>query len=73
MKRGWFGPRRIGWGAAPTSWEGWLATGVMVLALIGVSVGFGDRSNDWIGQMAVLAIYSVVVLLTYRRDARTPF
>ncbi|MDP3403204.1 MAG: hypothetical protein Q8S03_00860 [Brevundimonas sp.] len=73
MKRGWFGPRRIGWGASPTSWEGWLATGAMVLTLIGVSIGFGDRPNGWIAQMAVIAAFSIVVLLTYRHDARTPF
>ena len=43
MKRGWFGPRIVGWGASPASWEGWLITGVMVLALAGAGIAFNDR------------------------------
>ncbi len=70
MKRGWFGPRRFGWGASPATWEGWLATGIMVLALIGASIVFGERPHGWIAPALVLVVYSVVVVLTYRHDAR---
>ncbi len=73
MKRGWFGPKVYGWGASPASWEGWLATGIMALALVGAAIGFGHRPHGWVPQVAVLVIYSIVVLRTYRHDARTPF
>jgi hypothetical protein len=32
QKRSWFGPKRIGWGLRPQTWQGWLIT----LALVGV-------------------------------------
>ncbi|HVJ02329.1 MAG TPA: hypothetical protein VM662_09115 [Sphingomonas sp.] len=33
----WFRPKRFGWGATPASWQGWVATVVMVVlaALLG--------------------------------------
>jgi hypothetical protein len=71
MKRGWFGPKVFGWGASPASWEGWLATGVMVLAVTGASIVSGDRPHGWIAPVLVLVVYLVVVVLTCRRDART--
>lgn len=34
-KEPWFGPKRyVGWGWAPASWQGWLATGLMVALVI---------------------------------------
>lgn len=73
MKRGWFGPKRIGWGACPASREGWLATGLAVLAVIGASIGFGHQSHGWTAPALVLVVHSILVILTYRHDARTPF
>ena len=35
MPPGWFGSKRIGWGGHPTSWQGWVVTGLYVpLALV---------------------------------------
>jgi uncharacterized membrane protein YkvI len=36
MSKPWFGPKRVGWGASPVSWQGWAATGayVALLALV---------------------------------------
>lgn len=73
MKRGWFGPKVFGWGASPASWEGWLATAVFVAAMIGVGLLFEHRSWGWAPPFGILAVYLVVVVLTYRRDARTWF
>ncbi|WP_269516069.1 hypothetical protein [Brevundimonas subvibrioides] len=70
MRRGWFGPKRWGWGASPASWEGWLATGIMALAMIGASTVLGERPHGWIAPVLVLVVYLVVVVLTYRHDAR---
>lgn len=29
----WFGPKRIGFGFSPNTWQGWTATGVYVLLM----------------------------------------
>ncbi|AHB40297.1 MAG: hypothetical protein ACD_25C00120G0007 [uncultured bacterium] len=34
MKKYWFRPRRLGYGFAPISWEGWLATLVLIILLL---------------------------------------
>lgn len=73
MKRGWFGPKAFGWGASPASWEGWAATGVMIVGM--VVAGFIFHPNDsapaWIARGVVIAVYLAVVAVTYRSDART--
>jgi hypothetical protein len=34
-KRGWFGPKRIGFGLRPQTWQGWLVTlGVVAVILL---------------------------------------
>ena len=72
MKRGWFGPKAFGWGASPASWEGWTATALFVLAMgFTAFVQPGDGALAWIARGVVLAIYLVVVAVTYRSDART--
>ena len=32
----WFGPKRIGYGAGPRSWQGWTATGVYIVLMLAV-------------------------------------
>jgi hypothetical protein len=33
-RRPWFGPKRIGWGLRPQTWQGWLATLLIIAALV---------------------------------------
>jgi hypothetical protein len=33
-KKPWFGPHRLGWGYGPTSWQGWVITLAILLAVI---------------------------------------
>jgi hypothetical protein len=33
MGRPWFGPKRIGWGIRPQTWQGWLVTLVLAAVL----------------------------------------
>ena len=40
MNQYWFKPKRYGLGASPSSWEGWAATGIYVLAIVGLSLAF---------------------------------
>jgi len=30
----WFGPKRLGWGISPRTWEGWAVTGLIVATCI---------------------------------------
>ncbi len=68
MRKGWFGPKRIGWGVSPRSWEGWLVTLVFVAGLA--------AAVRLLGSVAILAILAVwiglfmlVVWATYDRNA----
>ena len=73
MKRGWFGPKAWGWGASPASWEGWAATGAMIVGMVVAGLIFqpNDGAAAWIARGVVIAVYLVVVAVTYRSDART--
>lgn len=72
--KGWFGPKRFGIGAAPASWQGWVATALLILAVIADHdvpyarwcwPGWAHQS----GSVAALIIFLIVVWLTYSRDA----
>lgn len=73
MKRGWFGPKAWGWGASPASWEGWLATLLMIVGLVvaGLFLHPADGAVAWTARGVIIFAYLVVVALTYRSDART--
>ncbi|WP_426040550.1 hypothetical protein [Brevundimonas sp. TWP2-3-4b1] len=71
MKRGWFGPKRLGWGASPASWKGWAATGAFSLALLGTANVFREQDWVWAAMLGELVAYVLVVLLTYDKNART--
>jgi hypothetical protein len=34
MKPGWFGPRKLGFGITPKSWQGWAVIGVLTVLLV---------------------------------------
>ena len=37
--RYWFRPKRVGIGATPVTWEGWVATLAFVLVVLGLNLG----------------------------------
>jgi hypothetical protein len=37
-RRPWLGPKRIGYGLRPQTWQGWLITAVLVAVLILISI-----------------------------------
>jgi len=37
-KRPWFGPKRIGYGISPKTWQGWLILAVFVAAVTGIAL-----------------------------------
>ena len=62
-RKAWFGPRRIGWGWAPVSWEGWAAAGAFVV-LITVSVVVFRGADLVIALIVLLAALLAVCFLT---------
>ena len=38
MSKPWFGPKRIGWGIRPQTWQGWLVTMLVVAAIVLIAV-----------------------------------
>ena len=71
MREGWFGPKRIGWGVGPSSWQGWL----VVLALIAGVIGVRRIPGVTMGQANLISaglvvLFLVVMVLTYRGRPR---
>lgn len=56
----WFGPRRMGWGLAPVSAEGWVVVAMGVAAVIGVAVAY--RHERWIALLVVVLLLVTVFL-----------
>jgi predicted amidophosphoribosyltransferase len=40
-KRPWFGPKRIGYGIRPQTWQGWLIVAVFVAVVTGIALWLG--------------------------------
>jgi len=77
MRKGWFGPRRIGWGVSPRSWEGWVVTAIFI-AILAASMRWLrpalEQGTGWppmtLGFAIVvgwLAIYCGVIWLAFER------
>lgn len=80
MRKGWFGPKRMGWGASPSSWEGWVVTAIM-LAGLSVSLRMFVKPLHETTGLAMPVVSSlmaaawvlallVVIALTYRDPSR---
>jgi hypothetical protein len=39
--RAWFGPKRVGFGIRPQTWQGWLVMAIITAAIIVVAVLLG--------------------------------
>jgi len=71
--KGWFGPKLIGYGISPRSWQGWAATGLLVAVLVGSRF---IRPEDyglahWVRPAVsggVLLVYLAFVAATYDPD-----
>jgi hypothetical protein len=42
-RRPWFGPKRVGFGLRPQTWQGWLVIAVSTIAVIVVVTVLGSR------------------------------
>ena len=70
----WFGPKRVGYGIGPRSWQGWLACALLAGALLGLGVLFHPDALGlprWTlpAAMGVAAIaFLVLTYATYEDD-----
>lgn len=78
MRNGWFGPKKIGWGVSPRSWQGWVVTAIFI-AILAASMRwlrpYLEQNTGWppmaLGLAIVggwLAVYLGVIWLTYDRS-----
>ncbi|HEX3667366.1 MAG TPA: hypothetical protein VHU23_19245 [Rhizomicrobium sp.] len=63
-KHPWFGPKRIGWGWRPVSWEGWLATWLCAAIAVAAGVIFGNTPMTIYVCIAAVVALLIVCLLT---------
>lgn len=59
-RRPWFGPKRLGWGWSPASWQGWAVTAGFVVVVV-VAMRITHRSAAGI---AALAVFLLICFLT---------
>jgi len=72
MTRYWFRPKRYGYGATPTTWEGWVVTIAVAVVLAGSVVAMNmlvDRSNlvAWMTWAAIVAAMTFCFVQLSRR------
>ena len=71
MARYWFKQKKFGYGATPSTWQGWVVTVVSALAVFGVILS-GPTIRDnvlravWIGAGLLITVI-VTVSITYRK------
>lgn len=39
-RRPWFGPKRVGWGISPQTWQGWVLTAAFLAVAIAITLYF---------------------------------
>jgi hypothetical protein len=75
MMRGWFGPKFTGFGFSPRTWQGWLATGVLVAGLVYHRFFFQPELLGWphwvkpASGACLIAAYLALAYFTYDADA----
>ena len=63
-KKPWFGPKRIGWGFRPATWQGWLVMAVYIGALL-LTIRLGRSSAVFVVLLILeSAAFLIVALLT---------
>jgi hypothetical protein len=63
----WFGRKRVGWGARPVAWQGWLVTVVYLLAVFAAArwLAKTDRTLFIVAVIALTAVYGLIARATY--------
>ncbi len=67
-KRYWFGPKRIGFGVSPRSWQGWLVLAVYVLVVAALGLLRPPDTNGvafWSSVAGITLVVAVIAGITY--------
>jgi len=71
MNEYWFRPKTYGYGATPTTWQGWAVTAAAVIVIAAAALlipNYGGRSpSAWIGFFAVEAVVIAALWIISRR------
>jgi signal transduction histidine kinase len=62
----WFKPKTFGYGAVPTTWEGWALTGVYVAIVSACVVAMMVRKGSistFVSSIAVIAVSTIVLIV----------
>jgi hypothetical protein len=58
----WFAPKRYGYGTGlPISWQGWVATALMIGAAFGLVTAFGDRPTQLIASLVPVTLVFIII------------
>jgi len=60
----WFGPKVVGWGPAPKTWEGWVVTLVWMVSLLGTLYYLHTINSLSIVNILIVIIVAAVILLS---------
>ncbi len=63
MRTPWFGPKTVGWGWTPVTWQGWALTVVFIAATLALSTIPGIRYRLAI-IVGLVVVFIAVVALT---------
>jgi len=70
VKEPWFGKKRIGWGPAPSTWQGWIVTLIMLLIVI-IDVAYFRRSIITIIIFIVAVVGFLIIAFLTGKDPGT--
>ena len=63
-KKRWFGPKIVGWGPAPKSWEGWVVTLVWLASIIVTLLYLHSINSLYIINIAIVIVIAAIILLS---------
>jgi hypothetical protein len=64
-RRPWFGPKRVGFGYGPQTWQGFLVTGLSVVAV--VVAGAVAKGTPWFYGVVIAAVAVHLVIIAVQR------
>ena len=64
-KRPWFGPKRIGYGYGPQTWQGWLLSALSVVAVVVAATV--AKGTPWFYAVVIAAVGVHLVIIAIQR------
>jgi len=71
-KKRWFGPKNVGWGPAPKSWEGGVVTLVWLVSLVSTLFYLHSINSLNIINIAIVIVVAAIIILTIAASTYGP-